>query len=105
MIGNLSRETLQKMAATGKRIEEWLNQFGIPILWNIMPIRSFIRWVRSNREFDIFILGWRGLSLDPDYLKRFFHSAYDVLNQWNYTGYHNKEFDRLAELQAQTLGR
>ncbi|HID30073.1 MAG TPA: ABC transporter substrate-binding protein, partial [Desulfobacterales bacterium] len=93
-----------EMAATGKRIEEWLSQFGIPIMWNAMPFESLIRQVRSNREFDMFILGWRGLSLDPDYLKRFFHSAYDVPNQWNYTGYHNKEFDRLAEIQAQTLG-
>jgi ABC-type transport system substrate-binding protein len=51
----------------------------------------------------MFIMGWRNLSSDPDYLRRFFHSAFDVPNQWNYTGYSNVNFDSMAAHQAETL--
>ena len=90
-------------AATGKTIQEWLSEFGIPVSWQTMPFGSLLHKVKFKREFDMFIMGWRGLSLDPDYLRRFFHSSYDAPNQWNYTGYNSAEFNRLAELQAETL--
>ena len=90
-------------AATGKTIQEWLSDFGIPISWNTMAFGSLLHQVKFKRDFDMFIMGWRGLSLDPDYLRRFFHSSYDAPNQWDYTGYNNAEFNRLAELQAETL--
>ena len=53
----------------------------------------------------MFILGWRSLSFDPDYLIRFFHSFYALPNGRNYTGYSNAEFDRLADLQAEMMDR
>jgi len=90
-------------AAAGKTIQEWLTDFGIPVSWKTMAFGSLLQRVKSKRDFDMFIMGWIGLSLDPDYLRRFFHSSYDASNQWNYTGYNNAEFNRLAELQAETL--
>ena len=51
----------------------------------------------------MFIMGWRNLSIDPDYLRRFFHSSYDFPNMWNYTGYKNAEYDGMADLQAKTF--
>jgi peptide/nickel transport system substrate-binding protein len=90
-------------AATGKVIVEWLDEFGIPVSRKTMAFNSLLSQVKLKRDFDMFILGWRGLSLDPDYLRRFFHSDYDLPNQWNYTGYDNAEFNQLSNLQAETV--
>ncbi len=92
-----------EMAASGQAIQEWLRAFGIPVSWDATAFSSLIRQVKFKREFDTFIMSWRGLSLDPDYLRRFFHSSYDVPNQWDFTGYNNPEFNRLAELQMRAL--
>ena len=51
----------------------------------------------------MFLLGWKNLSPDPDYLRRFFHSSYSFPNQRNDTGYHSKEFDQRSELQAEII--
>jgi len=98
-----SAEYDTEAAASGQAIQEWLSAFGIPVSWEAMAFNSLLRRVKSDRDFDMFIMSWRGLSLDPDYLRRFFHSEYDLPNQWNFTGYHNPEFDRLAEQQMQAL--
>ena len=90
-------------AAAGKVIQEWLDAFGIPLSWSAMSFNSLLTRVKSKRDFDMFIMGWRGLSLDPDYLRRFFQSSQKAPNQWNYTGYNNAEFNKLADLQAATL--
>jgi ABC-type transport system substrate-binding protein len=90
-------------AASGQAIQEWLKAFGIPISWKGVAFNTLLLQVKSKRNFDMFIMSWRGLSLDPDYLRRFFHSEYDLPNQWNFTGYHNPEFDELAERQMQAL--
>ncbi|MDZ7696399.1 MAG: ABC transporter substrate-binding protein [Deltaproteobacteria bacterium] len=90
-------------AASGQAVQEWLSAFGIPVSWEAMAFNNLLRRVKSDREFDMFIMSWRGLSLDPDYLRRFFHSEYDLPNQWNFTGYHNPKYDELAEQQTQTL--
>lgn len=91
-----------EMAASGQIIQEWLRDFGMDISWEPMTFGALLHKVRNERDFDMFIMGWRDLSIDPDYLRRFFHSSYDSPNEWNYTGYHDAEFNRLAELQAQT---
>jgi len=70
-----------------------------------MTFGSLIKKIRDERDFDMFKLGWRSLSIDPDYLRRFFHSSYAPPNGKNYTGYSNSEFDRLADLQAATMDR
>ena len=90
-------------AATGKVIARWLDEFGVPVFRSTMAFNSLLTQVKFKRDFDMFIMGWRGLSLDPDYLRRFFHSAYDKPNQWDYTGYNNAQFNKLADLQAETV--
>lgn len=92
-----------EMAATGRAVQGWLQDFGISISWQTMAFGGLMRKVRSERDFDLFILGWRGLSLDPDYIRRFFHSSFDRPNGWNDTGYTNADFDRLAERQLTTM--
>ncbi len=92
-----------EMAASGKIIQKWLADFGIDVSWKPMAFSGLVKEVRSKRQFDLFLMGWRRLSVDPDYLRRFFHSAYDKPNQWNYPGYRNKKFDELADLQAQAI--
>lgn len=92
-----------EMAASGQAIQEWLGEFGIPVSWDSTAFANLIRQVKVDQDFDMFILSWRGLSLDPDYLRRFFHSAYNLPNQWNFSGYHTDRFDRLAEMQMQAL--
>jgi len=92
-----------EMAACGQVIATWLQDFGMKVSWEPIAFGALLRRIRNERDFDMFVLGWRNLSLDPDYLRRFFHSTYDEANQWNYTGYSNAEYDRLAETQAQTV--
>ena len=94
-----------EMAFSGRVIQGWLQDFGITIFWKPMTFGSLIKKIRDERDFDMFILGWRSLSFDPDYLRRFFHSSYAPPNGRNYTGYSNAEFDRLADLQAETMDR
>jgi len=90
-------------ATTGEVIVGWLDEFGIPVSRKTMPFNSLLSQIKLKKDFDMFILGWRGLSLDPDYLRRFFHSDYDLPNQWNYTGYDNAQFNQLSDLQAETV--
>jgi ABC-type transport system substrate-binding protein len=80
-----------------------LSNFGIPIFWKPIAFGALIQKIRKERDFDIFVMGWGNLSLDPDYLRRFFHSTYDRPNGWNYMGYRNAEFDRLADQQAEVM--
>jgi len=90
-------------AATGKAIARWLDKFGVPVSQNTVAFNNLLTLVKFKRNFDMFIMGWRQLSLDPDYLRRFFHSDYDSPNQWNYTGYNNVEFNKLSDLQAESI--
>jgi ABC-type transport system substrate-binding protein len=62
-----------------------------------MAFSSLIRQVKSRHQFDLFVLGYGRLSLDPDYLRNFFHSNNDRLRGWNMSGYKNLEFDRIAD--------
>lgn len=89
--------------ALGPVILEWLKNFGVPVMWKPMAFGGLIDKIRKKREFDLFIMDWRDLSFDPDYLRRFFHSSFDRPNMLNDTGYRNAEFDRLADLQVKTM--
>jgi ABC-type transport system substrate-binding protein len=91
-----------EMAASAQMIARWLQDFGLRVKWEPVAFMGLVQKVRNERDFDLFIMGWRNLSLDPDYLRRFFHSTYDAPDEWNYTGYQSEDFDRLAEMQAQT---
>jgi ABC-type transport system substrate-binding protein len=92
-----------EMAAVGQVIQAWLNDFGIDVSWRTMAFGGLFRKIRNERDFDMFIMAWRSLSVDPDYLRRFFHSSYNSPDQWNDTGYNNAEFDRMADLQVKAL--
>lgn len=84
-------------ATCGVMIQEWLNELGIPASARPMSFGALLETVKRKHDFDAFILGYGRLSLDPDYLRSFFHSDNDKPGGWNMSGYHNPDFDRLAE--------
>ena len=90
-------------AMTGIMIQEWLKMVGIPVSARPMAFSSLTHYVKARRQFDMFVLGYGNLSLDPDYLRNFFHSANDKPRGWNTSGYRNPEFDRLADASAQAM--
>lgn len=92
-------------AMSGMMIQEWLRELGIPAFSRPMAFGSLIQQVKARREFDAFILGYGKLSLDPDYLRNFFHSLNDRPRGWNMSGYRNSLFDRIADESASTMDR
>jgi peptide/nickel transport system substrate-binding protein len=84
-------------AMTGIMVQEWLKEVGIPASSRSMAFGALFHQVRTRHEFDLFILGYGQLSLDPDYLRNFFHSGSDRPRGWNMSGYSNPAFDRIAE--------
>ena len=92
-------------AMSGIMIQEWLRAVGLPAYSRPMALGSLIQQVKARREFDTFILGYGNLSLDPDYVRNFFHSANDKPRGWNMSGYRNADFDRVADESARTMDR
>ena len=92
-------------AMSGMMIQEWLKALGMPVLSRPMAFGALLTQVKGRHEFDAFILGYGRLSLDPDYLRNFFHSANDKQRGWNMSGYKNPEFDRIAEKSASEMNR
>jgi peptide/nickel transport system substrate-binding protein len=90
-------------AQTGNLIQQWLRDFGVPVQWRPMSFAALTKKVESERDFELFVSGWGALGQDPDYLRSFFHSMADVPDGKNTCGYRNPEFDRLADLQAETM--
>ena len=90
-------------AQAGNLIQQWMNGFGIPVSWRPMAFGAMIKKVRADRDFDFFVSGWGALGMDPDYLRSFFHSSADRAKGKNSGGFRNEEFDRLADLQAETM--
>ena len=84
-------------AISGLMIQEWLRQIGMPAAARPMAFGALLQQVKARHDFDAFILGYGSLSLDPDYLRVFFHSAFDRERGWNMSGYHNPEFDLIAD--------
>lgn len=54
-------------------------------------------------DFDAYILGWSGLSNDPEYLRTFFHTQEAGSGGKNYTRYRSQDFDRVADLASGEL--
>jgi peptide/nickel transport system substrate-binding protein len=92
-------------AMSGMMIQEWLKALGMPALSRPMAFGALLTQVKERHEFDAFILGYGRLSMDPDYLSNFFHSANDKQRGWNMSGYKNPEFDRIAEKSASEMNR
>ncbi len=84
-------------AMSGQMIQEWLRALGIPAYSRPMAFGALIQKIKGQRDFDCFILGYAKLSLDPGYLRAFFHSRGDKPQGWNMSGYRNPVFDKLAE--------
>jgi ABC-type transport system substrate-binding protein len=59
--------------------------------------------VKRRHKFDLFVLGYGNLSLDPDYLRNFFHSKNDRPRGWNMSGYRNPQFDKIADESSRTM--
>jgi ABC-type transport system substrate-binding protein len=84
--------------------QEWFRMIGIPVRSRPMALAALIEKVRSgSKDFDMFVFGYGHLSLDPDYLRSFFHSENDKAGGWNSSGYRNPEFDRIADESARTM--
>jgi len=90
-------------AMSGMIIQEWLREVGIPAGAKPMAFGALNEQVSVRQEFDAFILGYGRLSLDPDYLRSFFHSSQDKIRGGNKSGYKNPDFDRIADESARTM--
>jgi len=90
-------------AMSGQMIQEWLREVGIPVVSRPMAFGALIQTVKSQHDFDCFVLGYGKLALDPGYLRAFFHSDQDKPKGWNMSGYHNPEFDQLATESDETM--
>jgi ABC-type transport system substrate-binding protein len=92
-------------AMAGIMIQEWLRMMGMPAYARPMGFGALTHRVKDRREFDLYVLGYGNLSLDPDYLRNFFHSAGDKPRGWNTSGYHHARFDDLADQSARAMDR
>jgi peptide/nickel transport system substrate-binding protein len=90
-------------AMAGMMVQEWLRAVGIPASAKPMAFGSLVEQVKSRRQFDTFVLGYGSLSLDPDYLRNFFHSSNDIPGGWNMAGYRNPQYDKLADESCCTM--
>ena len=59
-------------------------------------IESPITTVKAIRSLFGVTDRYGKLSLDPDYVRAFFHSKMDKRRGWNMSGFHDPRFDRLA---------
>ena len=84
----------------GLMIREWVKMLGMPATSKPMPLGPLIQQVKTRRQFDLFVLGYGNLSLDPDYLRNFFISRNNTPKGWNTSGYSNPRFDRIADASA-----
>ena len=92
-------------AMCGMMIQEWLRDVGMPAFSRPMAFSSLLQKVKARHDFDTFVLGYGKLSLDPDYVRIFFHSKMDKVRGWNMSGYRNKEFDQLANRSRKEMDR
>jgi ABC-type transport system substrate-binding protein len=84
-------------AMSGMMIQQWFRSLGMPAFARPMAFGALLNKIKSQHDFDVFILGYGNLSLDPDYLRVFFYSKNDKPRGWNMSGYHSKDFDQIAK--------
>ncbi|MCF8034556.1 MAG: ABC transporter substrate-binding protein [Desulfarculaceae bacterium] len=83
-------------AMSGQMIQEWLRAAGMPAVSRPMAFGALIQKVKGQHDFDAFILGYGKLSLDPGYLRAFFHSRYNKPRGYNMSGYESAAYDALS---------
>jgi len=92
-------------AMSGMIIQEWLKEVGIPVSAKPMALGALLQKVKSQHDFDAFILGYGRLDIDPDWMRSFFHSSQDKKRGHNKAGYHNPDFDRIADESATAMNK
>jgi len=92
-------------AMSGVIIHEWLKEIGIPVSARPMGFGSMIQKVSHQHDFDTFILAYGRLDIDPDWMRKFFHSGQDKKRGGNKSGYHNPDFDRIADESAAAMDK
>ncbi len=92
-------------AMSGMIIQEWLKEIGIPVSAKPMAFGSLIQKVKYQHDFDAFILAYGRLDIDPDWMRKFFHSGQDKKRGGNKAGYHNLDFDRIADESAAAMDK
>ncbi|MBI4799630.1 MAG: ABC transporter substrate-binding protein [Desulfarculus sp.] len=90
-------------AMSGMMIQEWLGQVGIMAAARPMAFGAMLEKVKGHHDYDAFVLGYGNLSLDPAWVSAFFVSKNAGKSGWNMSGYHDPQFDALAEKAAKTL--
>ena len=90
-------------AMSGVIIQEWLRDVGIPASAKPMAFGALIQQVKTQQDFDAFILGYGSLDIDPDWIRSFFHSNQNKPKGFNMSGYTNPDFDRIADESARTM--
>jgi ABC-type transport system substrate-binding protein len=90
-------------AMAGMLAQEWLRRAGIPATSKPMAFSALMQQVKAKHQFDLFVLGYGSLSLDPDYLRNFFHSRNDKPRGWNMGGYKNPDFDKIADDSSEAM--
>ncbi len=90
-------------AMVGIMVQEWLKMVGIPATSRPMGFGSLVHHVKGRHECDLFVMGYGQLSLDPDYLRNFFHSSQDRSRGWNMSGYQDTHYDRISDASARTM--
>ena len=92
-------------AMSGMIIQEWLKEIGISVSAKPMAFGSLIQKVKYQHDFDAFILAYGRLDIDPDWMRKFFHSGQDKKRGGNKAGYHNPDFDRIADESAAAMDK
>ncbi len=92
-------------AMSGMMIQQWFRALGMPAFARPMAFGALLNQIKSAHDFDVFILGYGNLSLDPDFLRVFFYSKNDKPRGWNMSGYHNPDFDRIAKASRSAMNR
>ena len=92
-------------AMSGMIIQEWLKEIGISVSAKPMAFGSLIQKVKYQHDFDAFILAYGRLDIDPDWMRKFFHSGQDKKRGGNKAGYHNLDFDRIADESAAAMDK
>lgn len=87
-------------AQKGLMISQQLQDVGINAKSVAMDFGSIVNRA-DQRDFDMYILGWRIGSDPTDFLHAFFHSSMADEAQ-NYPGYQNESFDKIIDLARST---
>ncbi len=83
-------------AMSGTYIQQWWKEFGIPVTAVPTSVNDILRRADPTGDFDVYILGWIRLPIDPEYLSTLFTSRQAVKDGNNTSCYRNPTYDALA---------